>query len=125
MVLKDTKKTIAAILAYAREAEMDYDVFGRFLLGERAIQTVLTNGKYIGHVLLGETDFGDFPNNKQRKNRGGQEQFLMKESHEPIIELEKFEMVQEEMKRRSNIEIVNGKTKRKGNHYSAKRKKED
>jgi hypothetical protein len=29
----DTKKTIDTILEYSREAEIDYNVFGRFLLG--------------------------------------------------------------------------------------------
>jgi len=45
----------------------------------------------------------------------------MKDAHEPIIESDVFEKVQSEMKRRSNIEIVYGKVKRKGTHYSAKR----
>lgn len=89
---------------------------------KRAIQTVLSNGKYIGHVLLGKTYTGDFPNNKQRINNGEKEQFLMKNAHEPIIEEEKFEQVQEEMKRRSNVEIVFGKSKRKASHYSSKKK---
>lgn len=90
---------------------------------KRAIQTVLTNEKYIGHVILGKTYTGDFPNNKQRINTGEQDQFLMRSAHEPIIEEERFEQVQEEMKRRSNIEIVNGKAIRKGTHYSSKREK--
>jgi hypothetical protein len=42
-------------------------------------------------------------------------------THEPIIEEEKFEQVQMEMKYRSNVEIINGKARRKGTHYSAKR----
>ncbi len=49
----------------------------------------------------------------------------MKDAHEPIVELEKFEQVQKEMKRRSNIEVVNGKAKRKEKHYSVKRGKQD
>lgn len=44
----------------------------------------------------------------------------MKDSHEPIILNEVFQKVQEEMNSRSNIEVVNGKTKRKGTHYSSK-----
>lgn len=44
----------------------------------------------------------------------------MKEAHAPIISNEVFEQVQEEVKRRSNIELVDGKTKRKNTHYSAK-----
>ncbi len=104
--------------------------FVRFSLGKdtwskHAIQRILTNEKYIGNVLLGKTCTGDFPNNKQQKNDGGQDQFLMKNAHEPIIEEEKFERVQEEMKRRSNIEIVFEKTKRKSSHYSARREKHD
>lgn len=39
-------------------------------------------------------------------NDGEHEQFLMKDTHEPIVDSGKFEEVQVEMKRRSNIEIV-------------------
>lgn len=42
---------------------------------------------------MGKTCTGDFPNNKQQKNDGSQDQFLMKNAHEPIIEEEKFERV--------------------------------
>lgn len=98
---------------------------GKDTWSKRAIQTVLTNEKYIGYVLLGKTYSGDFPNNKQRKNSGEQDQFLMKDAHEPTIEFEKYERVQEEMKRRSNVEIVNGRAKRKGTHYSKKCEKHD
>ncbi|MBK5242617.1 recombinase family protein [Clostridium sp.] len=94
---------------------------GKDTWSKRAIQTILINEKYAGHVLVGKTYSGDFPNNNQRKNDGEHEQFLMKNAHEPIIEEEKFEQVQEEIKRRSNIEIVNGKVRRKGTHYSVKR----
>lgn len=76
-------------------------------------------------MLLGKTYTGDFPNNKQCKNSGEQDQFLAKNVHEPIIELEKFELVQAEIKRRSNVEVVYGKAKRKETHYSSKREKHD
>jgi DNA invertase Pin-like site-specific DNA recombinase len=98
---------------------------GKDTWSKRAIQTVLTNEKYIGHVLIGKTYSGDFPNNKQRRNNGEQDQFLMKDAHEPIIESKIFEKVQAEMKSRSNIEIVYGKARRKGTHYSTKRGKQD
>lgn len=98
---------------------------GKDSWSKRAVQTVLTNEKYIGHVLLSKTYSDDFPNNKQLKNSDEQDQFLMKNGHEPIIESEKSEKVQAEMKRRSNIEIVFGKAKRKGTHYSARRDKQD
>lgn len=44
----------------------------------------------------------------------------MEEAHEPIISRELFNEVQEEIKRRSNIEVVDGKAKRKSTHYSSK-----
>jgi len=96
---------------------------GKRIWSKKSIQTALGNEKYIGQVLLGKTYTGDFPNNKQFLNDGGHEQFLMKDAHEPIIGLEKFEQVQEEMKQRSNIEIVNGAVIRKRTHYSTKREK--
>ena len=96
---------------------------GKEIWSKKSIQTLLANEKYIGQVLLGKTYTGDFPNNKQFLNDGEHEQFLMKDAHEPIIEFEKFEQAQDEMKRRSNIELVDGAAKRKGTHYSAKREK--
>ena len=96
---------------------------GKDTWSKHAIQRILTNEKYIGHVLLGKTCTGDFPNNRQQKNDGSQDQFLMKNAHEPIIEEEKFERVQAEMKRRSNTEFVFGMAKRKRTHYSSKREK--
>ena len=96
---------------------------GKNTWSKHSIQKILANEKYIGHVLLGKTCTGNFPNNRQQKNDGEQDQFLMKYAHKPIIEEDKFEWVQAEMKRRSNIEIAFGKVKRKGTHYSSKRKK--
>lgn len=98
---------------------------GKDIWSKKSVQTVLGNEKYIGHILIGKTYTGDFPNNKQFMNDGEHEQFLMKDAHKSIIELEKYEKVQEEMKRRSNIEIVNGAVKRKDTHYSSKRKKQE
>lgn len=49
----------------------------------------------------------------------------MQDAHEPIIESEIFEKVQVKLKRRSNIEIVNGIAKRKGTHYSSKSERKD
>jgi len=47
----------------------------------------------------------------------------MKIFREPIIKEAKFEQDQGEIKRRSNIEDVYGKAKRKGMHYSSKLEK--
>lgn len=85
-----------------------------------SIQRMLVNEKYMGNVILGKTYTIGFPNNKQKINRGQYGLFLMEEAHDPIISKETFEQVQEEIKRRSNTEVVNGETKRKGTHYSSK-----
>lgn len=98
---------------------------GKDIWSKKSIQTVLGNEKYVGQVLLGKTYTGDFPNNRQFMSDGEHEQFLMKDAHEPIIELEKFEQVQMEMERRSNMEIINGVARRKRTHYSTKRFKNE
>ncbi|WP_346891392.1 recombinase family protein [Clostridium sp. UBA3887] len=67
-----------------------------------------------------KTYTGTYPNNKQKVNRGEQEQFIIQDAPELIISVEIFEQVQEEMKRRSNIVGVNGKTSRKSTRYSVK-----
>lgn len=98
---------------------------GKDTWSKLAIQSLLTNEKYCGNVLLGKSYASDFPNNKQLKNRGEQEQYLARHAHEPIIGEEMYEQVQAEISLRSNIEIIDGMAKRKGTHYSAKREKID
>ena len=93
---------------------------GKDIWSKKSIQTVLGK-KSTADRYCWEKPTGDFPNNRQFMNDGEHEQFLMKDAHEPIIDFDKFEQVRKEMERRSNIEIVNGKTKRKRTHYSTKR----
>lgn len=93
---------------------------GKDKWSKRTIQKILTNEKYIGNVILGKTYTDTYPSNKQRINNGAQDKYLMENNHEPIISIDIFEQVQEEIKRRSNIEIVEGETKRKSTHYSVK-----
>ena len=88
---------------------------------KRTIQNMLVNEKYIENVMLGKTCTGEFPNNKQVINRNQSARFFMEEGHTPLISKELFEKVQEEIKRRSNIEIVDGEAIRKDTHYSAKK----
>ena len=87
----------------------------------RAIQTVLNNEKYTGRVILGKTFTDEFPKNKQRINRGQQERYLAEDAHVPIIDIQTFEKVQEEMRRRSNVGIVDGRFLRKKSHYSSRK----
>ena len=89
---------------------------------KRAIETVLTNEKYVGRVMVGKTYGGEFPNNKRYINRGEHNKYIAHDTHIPIISEEMFDAVAAERGRRSNTEIVDGKVVRKSTHYSAKKK---
>lgn len=98
---------------------------GKYKWSKRTIQKILTNEKYIGSVILGKTYTGAYPNNKQKVNMGEQEKFIMQDAHGSIISIDIFEHVQEEIKNRSNIEIVDGRARRKNTHYSSKNIKDE
>ena len=57
---------------------------------------------------------------KRKTNRGEHRQYYAVASHPVIISKEIFEAVQEERKRRSNVEIIDGKKTRKTSKYSSK-----
>ena len=93
---------------------------GKEKWSKRTIQKILTNEKYIGSVILGKTYTDTYPSSKQRVNNGAHDKYLMENNHEPIISIEVFENVQESIRARSNIEIIDGKVRRKNTHYSSK-----
>ncbi len=92
---------------------------GKAKWSKGTIQRFLTNEKYNGDVILGKTCTTPYPENKQIIN-DKYDKFHMEEAHEPIISKEVFKQVQEEIKRRSNTEIIDGKKQRKKTHYSSK-----
>ena len=57
---------------------------------------------------------------KRKTNRGERRKYYAVVSHPAIISKEIFEAVQEERKRRSNVEIIDGKKIRKASKYSSK-----
>ena len=57
---------------------------------------------------------------KRKTNRGERRQYYAVGSHPAIISKEIFEAVQEKRKRRSNVEIIDGKKTRKASKYSSK-----
>ena len=57
---------------------------------------------------------------KSKTNRGERRQYYAVGSHPAIISKEKFEAVQEERNRRSNVDIIEGKKTRKTSKYSSK-----
>jgi Site-specific recombinases, DNA invertase Pin homologs len=89
---------------------------------KRSIETILTNEKYAGNVILGKTYGEEFPSDKRHLNRGEKNQYLANESHEAIISPEIFDAVIAMREQRSNIKIVDDKVVRKSTHYSMKKK---
>lgn len=87
---------------------------------KRAIETLLSNEKYVGDVLVGKTFKDEFPSNKRRINNGERNKYGMRDSHKPIIQRDIFDKVQQERKARSNIGVDSGKAIRKNTRYSMK-----
>ena len=93
---------------------------GKNIWSKRAIETLLATEKYVGDVIVGKTFRHEFPNNKRSINRGQRDMYEMTDSHEPIIQREVFDKVQQECKTRSNIRIDAWKVIRKNTRYSMK-----
>ena len=65
------------------------------------IRNILKNEKYKGDALLQKNFTPDFLTKKQKKNQGEVQQYYVENSHEGIISKEVFEMVQQELEKRS------------------------
>ena len=79
-------------------------VTGKAEWSTSTIDRMLSNEKYIGHVLMQKTYTPDFLTGKQEKNNGELAMYLIENVHEPIIDRETFELVQE-IKGRKNQNI--------------------
>ncbi len=66
-----------------------------------AIDSILTNEKYCGDVLLQKTYIDDCINKKVKKNTGQLPMYLVQSHHEGIISRETFDAAQAELARRS------------------------
>jgi len=69
---------------------------GNRLWKESSINVILNNEKYTGNMLLQKKYIEDFRTKKQKVNHGERRQYFIEESHEPIISVETFELVQRE-----------------------------
>lgn len=56
---------------------------------------MLSNEKYIGQVLMQKTYTLDFLTGRQVKNKGQLAMYLVEDAHEPIIDREMFDKVQQ------------------------------
>lgn len=94
---------------------------GRDTWPKRTIDTIMSNEKYTGTVLVGKTYCGDFPNNRRIKNQGQRAKYQMADSHPAIVSQEQYDRVQLEKSMRSNIQIDSSGKSRKCTRYSMKR----
>lgn len=62
------------------------------------IRSILGNEKYVGNALLQKTYTVDYLTKEKRKNSGELPQYLIEYSHDPIIDPDTFEQVQEKLK---------------------------
>lgn len=68
---------------------------GKSVWSAATVQNILKNEKYKGDALLQKTYVEDFLTKKVRKNNGEMRQYYVAQSHEPIIDPEVFDQVQE------------------------------
>lgn len=88
---------------------------------KRTIDTILSNEKYIGKVIVGKTYTDDFPKNDRHSNKGERQKYRVDAAHPSLISEEQFERVQQEKLRRSNIHhSEDGTITRTSTHYSMK-----
>lgn len=70
-------------------------VTGKATWSTSTIDRMLSNEKYVGQVLMQKTYTPDFMTGKQVKNQGQLGMVLVENAHEPIIDQETFNKVQE------------------------------
>ncbi len=77
------------------------NIDGEVKWARNAINSILTNEKYCGDVLLQKTYIDDCINKKVKKNTGQLPMYLVQNHHEGIISREIFDAAQAELARRS------------------------
>ena len=84
------------------------------------VQRILLNEKYVGDVLMQKTFTPDCITHKQVKNRGERAMYLISDHHPAIVDRETFNLVQQELKRRTSMRKKDSKTKTEVGKYSGK-----
>lgn len=74
------------------------------------IKVVLTNITYTGNLLLQKEFIEDPITKRRKKNRGEMSQYFVENTHEPIIDMETFQYVQDEIARRKELGALANKS---------------
>ena len=91
---------IRGILEYLNANSIP-NISGELQWAKNAVNSILTNEKYCGDVLLQKTYIDDCINKKVKKNTGQLPMYLVQNHHEGIISRETFDAAQAELARRS------------------------
>ena len=70
-------------------------VTGKSEWSTSTIDRMLSNEKYIGEVLMQKTYIADFLTGRRERNEGQLDTYLFEDAHEPIIDRETFQLVQQ------------------------------
>ena len=89
---------------------------------QSTVMGVIKNEKYKGDILLGKTFTVDPISKRRLDNVGEEDQFYVKQHHEPIISEEQFDIAQEIRKKRGKAvfkgEVVPGKREKYSRKYA-------
>lgn len=84
------------------------------------INSMLSNEKYVGDALLQKTYTVDFISHKSVKNNGERAKYLVTNAHKGIIDRDTYNLVQQEMTRRTSIRKKSEKCVTEQGKYSGK-----
>ena len=93
---------------------------GKKVWNESLIRSILKNEKYVGDALLQKTFTSDCITHKVVKNHGERPMYLVTDHHDPIIDRDTYNRVQQELARRSSKRKVSDKTITEQGKYSSK-----
>ena len=77
---------------------------GKKVWNESLIRSILKNEKYVGDALLQKTFTSDCITHKIVKNHGERPMYLVTNHHEPIVDRDTYNRVQQELARRTRCE---------------------
>ena len=84
------------------------------------IHSILSNEKYAGDALLQKTYTVDCITHKKAKNKGERAKYLVTDAHDAIVDRDTYNLVQQELARRSSMRKKSEKTVSQQGRYSGK-----
>ena len=94
--------------------------YGEIEWRSNTISRILQNEKYVGDALLQKTFTVDCITHKIVKNHGERPMYLVTDHHDPIVDRDTFNRVQQELARRSSKRKISDKTITEQGKYSSK-----